>query len=191
MFGLFSSRAKRKKIAAGIYQHCVARAREPVFYESLDVPDTLDGRFAMICLHVCLAVDRLYRCSEVRDDLGQAVFDVMFADMEDNLREHGIGDLSVPRHMKQMMQRYNGAQHAYANALHAGDDESLRDVIARNIYGVEKEGGVDCTILEEMCDYARRCQYALIQQDDAAIENGHIHFAKSPSVAQQQTKDHA
>jgi cytochrome b pre-mRNA-processing protein 3 len=190
MFGLFSSKAKRKKIAAGIYQDCVARARDPVFYESLEVSDTLDGRFSMICLHVCLAVDRLYRCSHPRDDMGQAVFDVMFADMEDNLREHGIGDLSVPRHMKQMMQRYNGAQHAYSDALRSGGDESLRNVIARNIYGADKDEGVDCTILEEMCDYTRRSQYALIQQDDAAVENGHIHFAKLPSVAQQHSKDH-
>ena len=180
MLRLFSSRAKRKKIAAAIYQDCVKQARMPVFYDELQVPDTLDGRFAMICLHISLALDRLYRCAAPDDDLGQAAFDVMFADMEANLREHGIGDLAVPRHMKRMMQRYNGVQHACSQALRDGDDTRLRDVIERNIYGTYTVDNVAAHVLDEMCDYVRRCEYALIQQDDSAVENGHIHFARPP-----------
>ena len=191
MFWPFSSRAKRKKTAAAIYQHCVARGRAPVFYDIINVPDTLDGRFGWICMHVCLVVDRLYRCHEPMETLGQAVFDVMFADVEDNLREHGIGDLSVPRQMKRMMQRYNGCQHAYAGALHNGDDVSLRDAIARNIYGAYEDSGVENEVLDAMCNYVRRCEYALIEQDDSTVGNGHIRFASLPLAQKEPYKDYA
>jgi hypothetical protein len=72
-----------------------------------------------------------------------------------------------------------------------GDDERLRDVIDRNIYGTYKETDIDAATCDAMCDYTRRCEYALIQQDDSAVENGHIRFAKAPAGDNQALEDFA
>ncbi|MGE4314382.1 MAG: ubiquinol-cytochrome C chaperone family protein, partial [Pseudobdellovibrionaceae bacterium] len=103
-----------KNEALALYTAAVTAARREVFYENLSVPDTLDGRFDMICLHVSLLVDAITPPeTEKPNALGQAVFDVMFKDMDLNIREMGIGDLGVPRHIKKMMRALKGRFMAY------------------------------------------------------------------------------
>src|SRR4051812_22915736 len=79
-----------------IYGMIVAQAREPVFYRTLGVPDTVEGRFDMVLLHLWLVLRRL-RESEGGVALSQALFDHFCADMDANLRELGVGDLTVPK----------------------------------------------------------------------------------------------
>ena len=71
------------------------RRATPWLYQALGVPDTLDGRFDLIALHAFLLIHRLQDAPEPGPALAQAVFDAMFRDMDQNLREIGVGDLSV------------------------------------------------------------------------------------------------
>ncbi len=73
--------------ARKIYAALVEQARQPAFYLSCGVPDTPDGRFDMILLHAVLVLRRLKRDHDKTADLSQAVFYLMFADMDQNLRE--------------------------------------------------------------------------------------------------------
>src|SRR2546430_14212465 len=79
-----------------IYGMIVAQAREPLFYRAMGVPDTVNGRFDMVLLHLWMVLRRL-RPVEGGSGLSQALFDHFFADMDDNLREIGVGDLTVPQ----------------------------------------------------------------------------------------------
>lgn len=119
--------------AARLYDLAVRRAREPVFYAALAVPDTPDGRFEMIALHVHLVCRRLIAEGDAGRALAQAVFDRMFADMDRNLREMGVGDLVVGKRIKRMAQDYFGR----AGAIEAGlqeAGETLEDALRRNVY---------------------------------------------------------
>ncbi|MDP6954163.1 MAG: ubiquinol-cytochrome C chaperone family protein, partial [Alphaproteobacteria bacterium] len=78
--------------ADALYGALVAQARRPEFYADLGVPDTVDGRFDMIMLHLSLLLRRLRGDDEA---LAQAVLDTTFDDMDRNLREMGAGDLGV------------------------------------------------------------------------------------------------
>src|SRR3954454_16241388 len=79
-----------------LYGAAVAAARDPWFFGPLGVPDSLDGRFDLVGLHVALLIRRLRRDPDPRGAvLAQAVFDAMFADMDINLREMGVSDLAV------------------------------------------------------------------------------------------------
>ena len=181
MFGFLTGRKKRNRAIADIlYKSCIAQTRDPSFYTNLGVPDTLDGRFEILCLHVVLLIERLKQCSEDRTDLEQALFDAMFYDVEDNLRELGIGDLGVPKHMKKMMQGFNGRAIHYDKALKDDTDAQMYDALKRNVYGTLEEEDIDPQWLEILSDYVRHCHYALIQQDDVAVENGHIQFSSLP-----------
>src|SRR5436309_3467908 len=97
-----------KQTAERAYGGVVAQARRPEFFALCGVPDTLDGRFELICLHAFLYLHRLKPESAPAGEFGQMFFDAMFADFDRSLRELGTGDLSVGREVKKMAQSFYG-----------------------------------------------------------------------------------
>ncbi len=137
------SRLFRRRRAAGtidaLYGAIVAQARRPAFYVGYGAPDTADGRFDMIVLHLALLCRRLGReqgagATPARE-LSQQVFDMFCADMDHNLREMGVGDLTVPKRMRAMGEAFYGRLEAYDRALAAPGDEELAAALARNVLG--------------------------------------------------------
>jgi cytochrome b pre-mRNA-processing protein 3 len=146
--------------AAMLYARAVEQARRPEFYSGLGVPDTLDGRFEMIALHVFLLLHRLKQSGEAAA-LAQALFDVMFQDMDQNLREIGVGDLSVGKRVKTMAKALYGRCAAYEAGLVEGD-ASLAAALRRNLFGtLDAVGDV---VLARFCAYLRRGAVALAAQ---------------------------
>src|SRR5262245_7773089 len=121
IFPLFR-RSSRQDTISALYGTIVAQARLPCFYREYGVPDTVNGRFDLLVLHLAIVLDRLAEGSELRA-MGQALFDRFCEDMDDNLREIGIGDLSVPREMQRIGEAFYGRAQAYRSALASeGDD---------------------------------------------------------------------
>jgi cytochrome b pre-mRNA-processing protein 3 len=136
LFGLPGSRRANQYERAGfaLYAAAVAAARDPWFYQALAVPDTLDGRFDLIALYVSLLVQRLRQAPEPGPILAQAVFDAMFGDMDDNLREIGVGDLSIGKRVRAMWNAFHGRARAYEAAVNAGDRAALEASLERNVW---------------------------------------------------------
>jgi cytochrome b pre-mRNA-processing protein 3 len=118
--------------AERLYAAAVAQARVPAFYLRYGVPDTLDGRFEMIGLHVFLLMRRLKSEGEAGRALSQSVCDRFFDDLDRSLREMGAGDLGVGRRVKTMAKAFYGRIAAY-DASFSG--AALEDALARNLYG--------------------------------------------------------
>ncbi len=108
-------------------------AREPALYGPERVPDTFDGRFQLLTLVGVLALRRLTAAGG-RADLVQAFTDELFLNFDDGLREGGIGDLSVAKHMKKIGQAFYGRYGAYDAALSADDQVALSAALSRNIW---------------------------------------------------------
>ena len=138
-----------------LYGAIVAAARNPAFYAEWGVPDTLDGRFELIALHAFLAIRRLKQSGD-NTAFAQALFDTMFADIDRNLREMGVGDLSVGRQVKTMAKAFYGRVVAYERGL-AGSD-SLDDALRRNLYGTVVP---EATQIAAAAEYVRRQARAL------------------------------
>src|SRR5262245_16557473 len=102
LYALFARPQARARRAAEHYTALVAQARLPQFYESLEVPDTLDGRFDLIVLHASLYLKRMRTAGREGQDLAQAVFDSMFDNLDQSLREMGVGDVTLPRKIRAM-----------------------------------------------------------------------------------------
>jgi cytochrome b pre-mRNA-processing protein 3 len=171
MFRLFRHTPNRVAIHE-VYRALVVQARLPQFYADHGVPDTLDGRFDMILLHVFLVLHRLSNLPEAQR-FGQALYDTLFADMDRSLREMGIGDLSVGVHVKRMAMALAGRIAAYDAALAGGEDLGL--ALKRNLYGTAPDPAQ--TDLDFMTDYLRRQAVALGAQGVDAILGGEISFA--------------
>jgi len=135
-FNHFSKpRARAPDTIEAIYGMIVAKAREPLFYRDLGVPDTVDGRFDLILLHLWMVLRRM-RHGEGGSDRAQALFDRFCIDMDDNLREMGVGDLTVPKRMLAFGEAFYGRAAAYDVALSDGrenDQGPLAQSICKNI----------------------------------------------------------
>jgi cytochrome b pre-mRNA-processing protein 3 len=127
-------RGRYERVGFELYGAAVAAARDPFLYTALGVPDTLDGRFDMVSLHTFLLIQRLKREPMPGPPLAQAVFDAMFSDMDVNLREMGVGDLSVGRKVRVMWEAFHGRSAAYASAMSGGDTPALEQALVRNVW---------------------------------------------------------
>ncbi len=114
-----------------LYEAIVAAARQPHYYADMGVPDTVDGRFDMIALHMFLVLDRLNDSS--LEATRQSLVDVFFRDMDRSLREMGVGDLSVGKKVRKMAEAFYGRLLAYKNSASEGE-AALASALARNIY---------------------------------------------------------
>jgi len=155
-----------------LYEAIVAQARAPAFYARLGVPDTLDGRFDMIALHVFLALRRLKAEGEGGRALAQALCDRFFADLDRSLREMGAGDLGVGRRVKAMAQAFYGRVAAYEAALNE-DDAALVEALRRNLFGTVAPSA---EAISAVAGYVRREAAALVAQPHAALAAGRITF---------------
>ena len=109
-------------------------ARDPYFYAGLGVPDTLDGRFDLVGLHAVLLIRQLRSIPGQGQAVAQAVFDAMFSDMDTNLRELGVGDMTVARNVRAMWEAFHGRATAYDKALDEADPVALASALARNVW---------------------------------------------------------
>jgi cytochrome b pre-mRNA-processing protein 3 len=143
IFGLFREK-RHDRVGFALYGAAVRAARAPYFYTELGVADTLDGRFDLVGLHVCLLIRRLGELAEPGPAVAQAVFDAMFSDMDVNLRELGVGDLSVGKRVRAMWEALHGRARAYEQPLAAGDAAALAASLARNVWrGAAPAGAPD------------------------------------------------
>ena len=171
-------RGARERKAADLYAAAVAQARQPALYTDLAAPDTLDGRFELIVLHVHLLCRRLGALGAEGAGLAQALFDTMFRDMDRNLRELGVGDPSLPRRVKAMIEAYYGRVKAY-DATFAAGGNALAATIARNVYNAAEPAPA----AQAMADYARRVQQAIQAMPEADLLAGRVAFPPAAGPA--------
>lgn len=159
----FLRRRRHERLGYELYGAAVVAARQPVFYSDLRVPDTLDGRFDLVGLHVFLVIRRLTALPPPGPDVAQAVFDAMFSDMDFNLREMGVSDLVVGRRVKAMWEALHGRSTAYEAAMGQGDETALAEALARNVWRGAAPGA-------EVPEGAARRLARLVLRHAAALE---------------------
>ena len=114
-----------------LYNQIVAKAREPHWYIEGQVPDSLDGRFDMVATILSLVLLRLEESKAHALDMARLT-EVFVDDMDGQLREVGIGDMIVGKHLGQIMSAVGGRLGALRNAM--GDHGALDDALVRNLY---------------------------------------------------------
>jgi cytochrome b pre-mRNA-processing protein 3 len=172
-------RSAENRTIASLYGMIVAQARSPAFYADYGVPDTVEGRFDLIVLHLVLLVRRLARQEGPARRLGQRLFDAFCRDLDGNLREMGVGDLAVPKRMRRFAEAFYGRQAAYLAALDAADERDFENALARNI--LQGAGSDDRTV--RLARYGRAAVRELDAQEDDALMRGEIVFPRPEAFA--------
>jgi len=152
MFGLFKKKNPYEAEAAAAYAQIAAHIREPAFFKKHKVPDTFDGRYDLLLVHAFIVMQALRQIGDSREGMfNQALFDATFSNMDQTLREMGIGDMGISKHMRKMMKAFNGRMHAYATSLERGD---LLEVLHRNLYSGDE--AVDLKTVERFATYVTK-----------------------------------
>jgi cytochrome b pre-mRNA-processing protein 3 len=126
-------RRRPAEAAVALYRAAVAQARATDFYRRLGVPDSVDGRFELVALHLWLLLRRL-KGEPAAVRFAQDLVEVFFADMDVSLRELGAADIGVGRRVKRMVEAFHGRAAAYDKAL-LGGPAALEGALTRNLYG--------------------------------------------------------
>lgn len=176
------TRGHQRDAAHGLYASAVSQARAPVFYTDCGAQDTMEGRFDMIVLHVYLIMRALKRLEEPGSTLSQRLFDVMFADMDQSLREMGVGDLSVGKKIKAMASAFFGRTQAYDDALDddAADQEALATALRRNVVGAGD--APDGEGFPAFVTYVAEAARAIEDQSGPALLAGQVRFPVPPAA---------
>ncbi len=170
-----AARAALQAAAQRLYRDLVASARAPGFFRALGVPDTPEGRFEMIGLHAALILLRLRREGAAGQALGQALFDVMIADLDRGLRELGIGDLGVGKQVKRLAGQFYARLQALDAVIDGGQADRLGPMLRANVWRGGSEP--DATQVAALADYLIRSARRLDGQSAGALLAGEAAFA--------------
>jgi cytochrome b pre-mRNA-processing protein 3 len=161
-----------------IYGMIVTQAREPSFYRDLGVPDTVNGRFDLLVLHLWLVLRR-FRSLGGAAEFSQALFDRFCADMDANLREMGVGDLTVPKRMQGFGEAFYGRCAAYDAALAGGADDLARAICKNVLNGQGMENA------HVLANYARDVFASLEGLDEPALLAANWGFPRPNELSHQ------
>ncbi|MBB1094313.1 ubiquinol-cytochrome C chaperone [Rhodopseudomonas palustris] len=154
-----------------IYGMIVTQAREPAFYQHYGVADTVNGRFEMLVVHLWLVLRRI-RAIKDASTFAQALFDYFCSDLDANLREIGVGDLTVPKRMQAFGEAFYGRSAAYDLALTEGD-EALAMALDRNVlYGADIENA------RRLATYVGQVIKTLDDIEPSKLRSGELRFPK-------------
>jgi cytochrome b pre-mRNA-processing protein 3 len=115
-----------------LYERVVTEARSPHWYVEGEVPDTIDGRFAVLASLLALTSVRLERGSEAAQRAGIDLTERFIADMDGEIRQLGVGDPSIGKQVGGMVSALGGRVGAWRRAL--GSEEDWDEVAIRSLY---------------------------------------------------------
>lgn len=127
----FFSRSDPRDSMVPLYNAIVTEARQPVYYTEGGVPDSREGRFEMVAALLSLTLLRLEQ-DEAQKQNSVFLTELFVSDMDGQLRQFGIGDMLVGKHIGKLMSALGGRLGAYRAA--AESSESWDDVVRRNFF---------------------------------------------------------
>lgn len=164
-----------RRTASDLYGAVVAQARHPVFYTDYGIPDTPEGRYEMIALHLAVLLERLAAADVADEELRRTLVERFVTDMDDAMRELGIGDMSVPRNVKKAAAGLYQRGLDYRAALTSPDEAALPRALTEHVFGGDESGRADNDI-RLLSAYTRRLAHHLSEQAAADLRAARITF---------------
>lgn len=127
---IFGARNERAALRP-LYDAIVAAGRDPAWYRDGQVPDTLDGRFDMVAALTSLVLLRLEAAGDAARAPSVLLTETFIDDMDATLRQIGVGDYVVGKHIGRMMSALGGR----LGALREGRAEGgFAEAVRRNVF---------------------------------------------------------
>ncbi|MBB4007542.1 ubiquinol-cytochrome C chaperone family protein [Allorhizobium taibaishanense] len=175
IFSLFKNRRSNRRIVDRQYELLTQTARQPIFYEALDVPDTVMGRFEMLSLVLILYLRRTAKSERSGQEIAQEIIDAFFQDVDHSIRELGVGDQTVPKRMKKLAGMFYGRLETYGKALDLKDEDALAAGFRRNIHpGGKGEAVENAPVMVGLARWAATTETFLLDMTEEAVITGSL-----------------
>ncbi len=175
MLTWLKQRSEQRRTARALYGSIVTQARQTDFYAIWGVPDTAEGRFEVLAMHLVLVLRRLGSSAAVAPRVPRLLNEIFVVDLDDALRELAVGDLAVPRQVKRAVAILHDRHALYGSALEGEEDRRLADAISARIGTLKAAGDLDTATI---CAYLREAARHLDQADDTALVAGRLHWPR-------------
>jgi cytochrome b pre-mRNA-processing protein 3 len=170
------TRDQELRTAIELYGAIVTQARQPAFFAGMGIADTPEGRCEMIILHLVLVLERLRREGAKGEQLARLAVETFVTDVDDSLREMGVGDMAVPKKVRRAAVGLYERSAAYRRALALGDEPLARELAAA-IPGLD----VAPEKARLLAAYVRRTARHLGTVTRSDILGGKVTFATAPA----------
>jgi cytochrome b pre-mRNA-processing protein 3 len=157
IFQRFFTPSPSTQAGRALFASASEKARDPAFYTG-GAPDTYEGRFELYTLHVVLLLHRLKGDGPHLADTRQGLFDAFVRNLDDGLREMGVGDLSVGKKMRKLGSGVYGRLKSYDEALKRGV-EGVTPLLIRTVFAGEASTATPAL-----------ARYVVVANDDLAAQ---------------------
>ncbi|MEN2494248.1 MAG: hypothetical protein TECD_00139 [Hyphomicrobiaceae bacterium hypho_1] len=165
-----------------IYASIVAQVRNPVFYMHYGIKDTITGRYELLAVHVALTLAVLRLCETANGPVSRGIVESFITDMDDNFREIGIGDMSVPKHVKKVSAGLLERSIDYIYSLKNDDRSALEKHLAKYLGSRNKELNIPCLIEYIVASYTKMSECADNMYDQTDLFANPANYILSPVV---------
>ena len=128
-----------------LWHAVVSEARDKRWYRDFGVADTVEGRFDMVTLVLAVVLLRIEQANDGASSV--ALTELFIEDMDSQLRQAGVGDLMVGKHVGKLMATLGGRIGALRETLPLGG-AVLAQAVERN--ATLAEGATPAPLAEEL-----------------------------------------
>ncbi|MFN3388247.1 MAG: ubiquinol-cytochrome C chaperone family protein [Allosphingosinicella sp.] len=114
-----------------LYDAVVAAGRRPFWYREGGIEDTMDGRFDAVSAVLAMVLIRLEEEGDRAKRESVLLTELFIDDMDGTLRQIGIGDVVVGKHVGKLVGALGGRLGAFRAGL---KDEGLQAAVRRNVF---------------------------------------------------------
>lgn len=176
ILSLFRKKRSNSAIIKRQYEELTDAARQLTFYQDMNVPDTVLGRFEMLSIFMMVYLRATKDKGEVVEGLAQDIIDAFFEDIDHSIRELGIGDAGVPKRMKKLAGMFYGRADSYGKAIEKDDVSELNTALIRNMFPENIEEAPD---MSELGRYLIATDKALVGYSLDEMAQGNLKIVRA------------
>lgn len=176
ILSLFRKKRSNSAIIKRQYEELTDAARQLTFYQDMNVPDTVLGRFEMLSIFMMVYLRATKDKGEAVEGLAQDIIDAFFEDIDHSIRELGIGDAGVPKRMKKLAGMFYGRADSYGKAIEKDDVNELNTALIRNMFPENIEEAPD---MSELGRYLIATDKALVGYSLDEMAQGNLKIVRA------------
>ena len=170
---MFKFARKNKIQTEQLYNKIVSLSRQKFLYREFHISDTFFARINLIFFHISFILTKLKSNDNLYKDLSQSIFDFMFIQIENNMREVGYGDVSVNKNMKKLINSF------YNILIKCEKFSLLKDFQKKEFlmfYFADNGSTIDLNI-DKLINYFEKYHFFSINLSINNIKSGNINFS--------------
>lgn len=129
---LFARLTGNSRRGQAMFDMAVSEARQPRWFVEGEVPDTVNGRFAVLATIIALLTVRLEREGEAGQEASVALTERLVETLDAEIREMGLGDPTLGKQVRRLVGAVGGRVDRWRDLVESGEPWTAE--IQRSLY---------------------------------------------------------